>query len=117
MIGLRASSLHVRGVDHDQLASRQPFGSDEIQNLKRVVRGRLAVLIVGHQTTAEVRRKNLSRTKMLLGQNSTCPTPKGRQERQPRVLESSVSLASENTHLCRAAHVWSSGPIGKKRTE
>src|SRR5579863_497200 len=37
------------------------------------------------------------------GQNSTCPTPKVRQERQPRALESSVSLASKNTHLCGAA--------------
>src|SRR6266704_1745973 len=40
------------------------------------------------------------------GQNSTCPTPKDRQEQRLRVLESSASLASENTHLCGAAHDW-----------
>src|SRR5260370_5757520 len=38
------------------------------------------------------------------GQNSTCPTPKGRQEQRLRVLESSASLASENAHLRGAAH-------------
>src|SRR5260370_18484013 len=38
------------------------------------------------------------------GQNSTCPTPKVRQEQRLRVLESSASLASENAHLCAPAH-------------
>src|SRR5215471_14900748 len=52
---LASFGLHVRGINYDELASGQPFGSDEIQNLKSVVCGRLAVLIVGYQTTAEVR--------------------------------------------------------------
>jgi hypothetical protein len=51
---LAGFGLHIRGIDHYQLASRQPFGSDEIQNLKGIVRGRLAVLLVGYETTAEV---------------------------------------------------------------
>ena len=46
--------LHIRGIDHHQLASRQPFGSYEIQDLKGIIRGRLAVLLVRYQTTAEV---------------------------------------------------------------
>ena len=58
---LTGFSLHIRGIDHYQLANCQPFGSDEIENFKGVIRGRLAVLLVGHETTAEVRRKNLSR--------------------------------------------------------
>src|SRR5580700_9720682 len=38
-------SLHIGSIDHYQLAGRQPFGCDEIQDIKGIVRGRLAVLL------------------------------------------------------------------------
>ena len=114
---LAGFSLHVRGVDHYQLAGSQPFGSDEIKNLKRVIRGRLAVLLVGHEATAEVRRKNLSRSKMLSS--------------KARLARSRGTDESDNCQLWnRQLHWWvkipicvglptigSSGPTGRNRTE
>ena len=51
---LAGFDLHIRGIDHYQLASRQPFRSNKIQDFKGVVRGLLTVLLVGYETAAEV---------------------------------------------------------------
>ena len=46
--------LHVRRVDYGQAASSQPLASDEVQDIECIIRGRLGILVVGHQAAAEV---------------------------------------------------------------
>ena len=114
---LAGFSLHIRGIDHYQLASRQPFGSDEIQNLKRVVRGRLAVLLVGHETTAEVRRKNLSRSKMLSGKTRLARSRRADECDNSEFWNRQLHWRVKMPICVGLPTIGSSGPIGKKRAE
>src|SRR5208282_640223 len=57
--------LYVCGINHNQFARCQTLRGDEMQNLKGIIRSRLTVLVVGHEATAKIRRKNFRRPKML----------------------------------------------------
>ena len=57
--------LHVRGVDHRELHRRQALGSDEVQQLERVLRGGLVVRVIGHGRTTPVRGEDLRRLEVL----------------------------------------------------
>ena len=50
--------LHVGGIDNGQPASRKAFGGDEMQQVKGIGGGRLIVLVITNQTSAEVGREH-----------------------------------------------------------
>ena len=52
-------TLDVCGIDYNQPASFQPFGGNGVQQVKRIRRCRLIVLVITHQTSKEVRGKDL----------------------------------------------------------
>ena len=56
--------LDVRGVHDGQPAGLQPLAGDVVQQLERLRRGGLVVLVVGHQAAAEVRRDHLGGAEM-----------------------------------------------------
>ncbi len=51
--------LHARGVDDGQTARGQPLAGDEVEHIEGIGGGRLVILIVAHQTTAEVGGQDL----------------------------------------------------------
>lgn len=48
-------ALHIRRIDHHQLARSQPLRRDKVQHFESVIRRRLVVFIIRHESTAEVR--------------------------------------------------------------
>ncbi len=66
--GFACFRLHICSIDNDELPCSQPFCRDEMQNLKSVVCGCLAVLVIGNKAAAEIGRKNFRRAKMLPGE-------------------------------------------------
>ena len=87
------------------------------KNLKRVICRRLAVLIVGHETTAEVRRKNLSRPKMLSGKARLARPRRADKSNNREFWNRQLHWRVKMPICVGLPTTESSGPIGKKRTE
>ena len=60
--------LNVGGVDNGQQSPAQPSTDDVVEDVERIRGGRLVVLVVGHETPAEVAGDNLSRLEVSAGE-------------------------------------------------
>jgi len=59
--------LHVCGINHRELACRQPLRRNEVQYLERLFSCRLIILIIGYKAPAKIGRKHLGRFELLPG--------------------------------------------------
>jgi hypothetical protein len=55
---LTSLGLDVRRVDHRQAATGKPLASYIMQNIERIIRGFLGILVVRNKSAAEVRRED-----------------------------------------------------------
>lgn len=65
---LAALGLHVGGVHDGEAAGREAFARDVVEHVEGVAAGALVVLVVGDETSAEVRRDDLGGLEVLAGE-------------------------------------------------
>jgi hypothetical protein len=113
--------LDVGGVHHGQPPRLQPFPDDVVQQLERVRRRGLVVLVVGHQSAAEVRRDHLRRPEVGGPEGGLPGAGHPDQHDQAQLgncqLTGHEATALPNTAICVGGPVsGSSGPTGRYRT-
>lgn len=115
---LSGLGLDVRRVDHREPPGGEPLLRDEVEDLERVVRRPLVVLVVRNETAAEVRREDLGRQEVL-PRERRLPGPRGPDEDDEREVREGDLHASAlvKSAICVGAPTsGSTGPTGANRT-
>ena|SRR6266508_1212660 len=74
--------LDVRGVDHRQATGSQKLARDIVQQVEGVIGGRLVVLVIRDQATAEIRRENFGRLEVGAGEGALASAGRANQDDQ-----------------------------------
>ncbi len=117
--GLARLGLHIRGVDHGEQPAGQALSHDEVQELERITRRGLVVLVIGDQATACIGRHDLGGSEVLAREGGLARARRTDQhhERQLRDLEwLRHDAASPELWIRVKTAIWVGGPVAGSST-